>query len=83
MPNKVEKDEVEEVEAGDVEAVEDKNKDRKHDWGAADLEKVWRRASKRAAKSASDLNNLEVTRILFVFAILKLLNYVLLSIGLL
>ncbi|XP_023327278.1 huntingtin-interacting protein K [Eurytemora carolleeae] len=40
MPNKVEKDEVEEVEAGDVEAVEDKNKDRKHDWGAADLEKV-------------------------------------------
>ena len=42
MPNKVEKDEVEEVEAGDVEAVEDKNKDRKHDWGAADLEKVWR-----------------------------------------
>ena len=43
MPNKVEKEEVEEVEAGDVEAVEDKNKDRKHDWGAADLEKVWRR----------------------------------------
>ena len=83
MPNKVEKDEVEEVEAGDVEAVEDKNKDRKHDWGAADLEKVWRRASKRAAKSASALDNLEVTRILFVFAILKLLNYALLSIGLL
>ena len=41
MPNKIEKDEVEEVEGVEVDSQEDKNKDRKHDSGAADLEKVF------------------------------------------